>query len=312
MINFYSNKRVVVCGGAGLVGAELVELLIGAGASVTVLDNLSRGKTRHTNALYIPEDAGVQRVCERVFYKADAVFNLAAYVAGAPYNQTHQAEMFRNNVRLQIAPVLAAVQVGVKHFLQVSSVCVYAPDKQNPCREENLGNEPDATNVGYAYAKRIGEQTALYSGLQHCIVVRPANVYGIRDYYDERAHVIPALIKKCLNDPIIRVNSTGQEVREFLYATDAARGMMIALEKGEPGAIYNIGSDGANSCTISELAYTLREILNVDKSIEFTGGGEGSRRIVNGDKLMRLGWQAEVSLQQGLRQVCQSALERFK
>jgi GDP-L-fucose synthase len=304
-VNFWIGKRVCVTGGAGMIGARLVQFLLDAGALVDVLDNFSRGRTSVPGAHYHNlSDAGDKETCLELFTDKDAVFNLAAFVAGVTYNQTHHVEMFINNIRLQTMPAQAAAECGVPHFLQVSSVCVYAEDKQNPCKETDIGGEPHEANAGYAWAKRMGERAMRWANIPHAVIVRPANCYGINDYFDSRAHVIPALIKKILNDETIRVNGTGQEVREFLYADDAARGMMVALERGN--GIYNIGSDGENSCTIAELVYTLREILGVDKSIEFMGGNGGdSRRIVNGDKLMRLGWKAQMSLQDGLKAVCE-------
>ncbi|OGC92482.1 MAG: hypothetical protein A2W25_15050 [candidate division Zixibacteria bacterium RBG_16_53_22] len=305
--SFWAGKRIVIAGGCGLVGASLVKQLLDAGAQITVLDDYSRGKTQieSDRARYIQGDAGDAATCAKWFVDADAVFNLAAYVAGVTYNQNHSLEMFERNIRLQTVPLIAA-KVGVKRFLQVSSVCVYAENKQNPCLESDIGGDPHPANAGYAWAKRMGERAALWSGLERVVIVRPANIYGIGDYFDERAHVIPALIKKITHDEVIRVNGTGQEVREFLYADDAARGMMVALERGKTNRVYNIGSDGANSCTIGELAYTLRDLLGVDKSIEFSGGEAGDdRRIVNGDKLMRLGWSPEVNLADGLKRVCE-------
>lgn len=307
MSNYWWGKHVCITGGAGMVGSMLTQLLLDAGAHVIALDDMSRGTTQieSKRVRYIVGDAGDKQTCAKWFVGCDAVFNLAAYVAGIGYNRTHNNEMFLNNIRLQVAPVMAAAEVGVPRFLQTSSVCVYAEDHQNPCREDDIGGEPNAANAGYAWAKRMGEHAVAWAGLKHGVIVRPANIYGVRDYFDERAHVIPALIKKCLGDGEIRVNGTGKEVREFLYVTDAARGMMVALERGEANGVYNIGSDGANSCTIAELAYTLRDILGVDKSIKMTGGDGGdSRRIVNGDRLAALGWKAEMPLKIGLETVC--------
>lgn len=304
---YWTGKQIVVTGGAGLVGSMLVQMLVDDGAQVVVLDNFSRGKHQieSPNARYVYGDAGEYTTCIKWFVNADAIFNLAAYVAGVTYNQTHHTEMFERNMRLQSVPIIAAAQLGIPRFLQVSSVCVYAEDRQNPCRENEIGGEPNEANAGYAWAKRMGERAARWSGLKHCVIVRPANIYGVRDYFDDRAHVIPALIKKILHDDVIRVHGTGQEVREFLYSSDAARGMLIALEHGQTGEVYNIGTDGANSCTIAELTYTLREILEVDKSVEFTGSNSGdSRRIVNGDKLVRLGWRADMPLPRGLELLC--------
>lgn len=304
---YWTGKHVVVTGGAGLVGSMLVSQLLEDGAQVVVLDDFSRGHNQIDDpfARYVYGDAGDYGTCAKWFVDAEAVFNLAAYVAGVTYNQAHHAEMYGKNMRLQTTPALVAATLGIPRYLQVSSVCVYAEDKQNPCREETIGGEPNAANAGYAWAKRMGERVATWAGLKHCVIARPANIYGVNDYFDERAHVIPALIKKILTDDVIRVNGTGQEVREFLYSSDAANGMLVALENGANGEVYNIGTDGANSCTIAELAYTLRDILEVDKPIEFTGGNGGdARRIVNGDKLTRLGWQARMPLADGLKLVC--------
>ena len=307
MTDFYRGKRVCVLGGAGMLGASLVAMLVDLGASVLVIDDYSRGDTPQVKgARYMISDAGEGSYLYEHFKGIDAVFNLAASVGGVLYNQKHHALMFHENVRLQTAPVVAAKYANIPHFLQVSSVCVYAEDKQNPCIESDIGGEPNGANAGYALAKRMGERAMLWAELPHGVIVRPANLYGINDYFDDRAHVIPALIKKIIEDDVIKVNGRPDTVREFLYVDDAARGLITAMELGEANGVYNIGSDGANSCTIGELVYTLRDILEVDKSIEFTGGNGGdARRIVNGDKLMRLGWKAQVSLIDGLRRVCE-------
>ena len=288
-----------------MIGSRLVQFLVDAGNEVSVLDDFSRGRVSVEGATYHNDaDATSLKSCRKYFNGVDTVYNLAAYVAGVTYNQTHHHEMFLNNLKLQCVPLQAAAEMGVVNFLQVSSVCVYAEDKQNPCKESDIGGEPHAANAGYAWAKRMGERAVAWANIPHAVIVRPANCYGINDYFDDRAHVIPALIKKILHNETIEVNGTGQEVREFLFADDAARGMIVALERGN--GIYNIGSDGENSCTIAELVYTLREMLGVDKSITFTGGeGGDSRRIVNGDKLMQLGWEAQMSLQDGLKAVCE-------
>ena len=310
--HFWAGKGVCVTGGCGLVGSALVPLLVKRGAAVLVLDDMSRGRNRIAGAQYLQDDAADALACRAAFIDVDVVINLAAYVAGVTFNQDHNTEMYLNNARLQITPARVADEMEIQHFLQVSSVCVYAEDKQDPCIESEVGGDPNRANAGYAWAKRMGENAVGWSNIEHAVIVRPANIYGINDYFDERAHVIPALIAKTLGDgDTIEVNGTGNEVREFLYADDAARGMLTAIERGASGEVYNIGTNGANSCTISELAYMIRDILGVDKAITFTGGNSGDkRRIVNGDKLARLGWQAEVGLAEGLKRVCEWHQER--
>lgn len=305
MTDFYAEKKVIVTGGAGMLGSALVSELVNARADVTVLDDFSRGSTCVPGVTYVVGDAGHRSQCERLFLDAFAVFNLAAYVAGVLYNQYHHGQMFQRNVRLQTVPVLAASECQVPHFLQVSSVCVYAEEYQNPCLEENgwLG-EPNLCNAGYAWAKRMGERTVVWSHLPHSVVVRPANMYGLHDYYDDRAHVIPALIRKAARDDVIHLHGTGREVREFLYADDCARACLVALEHGE--GVYNVGSNGANACSMLNLAEMVRENLKVDKDIVCDGGDGGDlQRTVNADRLMALGWEPRVSLCDGLARVCE-------
>jgi GDP-L-fucose synthase len=262
-VSIFTDKRVVVTGGAGFVGSHLVELLLAQGAEVLVVDDMRRGHSYVHGSTIVRVDAGDPRALARPFQGAYAVFNLAAHVAGVIYNQHNHLEMYRENERVQVAPVLAAERAGVERFLQVSSVCVYSPAHNHPAREEDgqLG-EPVAANNGYSWAKRMGERAALWSNIPHVVVVRPSNLYGPRDYFDDRAHVIPALIKKARAVPAglpgaecapIRVNGTGYEQREFLYVEDAARGMLAALEHGRHRVAYNLGTHGASCVRIRDL-----------------------------------------------------------
>lgn len=302
-MGFWQDKKVIVTGGAGMVGSHLVELLLEAGARVTVLDNFSRGDTRIAGASYFRTDVGSKEA--RVFYEgAFAVFNLAAQVAGVIYNQKNHLEMFDKNMRLLSAPLLAAQETNVAHFLQVSSVCVYAPENLTPCSEP-LGKEgvPTKANEGYSWAKRMGEMVAGWSTLPHVVTVRPSNIYGPRDYFDERAHVIPALIRKALTADTLNVNGTGGESREFLYVKDAARGMMHALEHGEHGEAYNLGTDGDTCIPIWWLVKIIQHATGTEhKPVLFATDHDAgdSRRYSDCSKLHALGWRHTVGLQEGL------------
>jgi nucleoside-diphosphate-sugar epimerase len=105
--NFWEGKKVVVTGGAGMIGSRLSELLLSDGATVIIMDNESRGHNYVPGALYLnhrPVDAGNVNQCANVFQGVDAVFNLAATVGGVYYNLAHQADMYTSNMRLQTAP----------------------------------------------------------------------------------------------------------------------------------------------------------------------------------------------------------------
>jgi GDP-L-fucose synthase len=312
----YKNKRVCVTGGAGFVGVQLVQQLIRAGAEVTVIDNFSRGQNRIVGANYINSDAGDVNACKYAFCGGNAsanrkpvdyVFNLVAEVAGVYHNSQHNVEMFHLNSRLQTAPLLAAAEEGVPNFLQVSSVCVYSPENQEHAIERyGLDGAPHFANFGYSWSKRMGELMAEVSNIERVVTVRPTNMYGPYDYFGPKSHVVPALIRKALEQPVIEVLGNPSNVREFLHTKDGARGMMIAAANGEDGDVYNIHAGVDNQLTIVGLAKLIRELTGMTgKDIVFpdtTGGGDPIRQI-DGTKITELGYEPTIHVGQGLKEV---------
>lgn len=311
MTEFYANKQVVVTGGAGMVGSALVTLLLGAGADVTVLDNFSRGKTRIPGVLYVYADVGNEGTCRDHIKGADVVFNLAAEVAGVEFNQRHHSFMFERNMRVLSTPLRIAAEYGVGRFLQTSSVCIYPIGRNCPSVEDDgLAGPPTPANEGYSYAKRLGEQLATWyadEGKLHTVIVRPSNIYGPRDYFDERAHVIPALIRKALDDDVIVVNGGGTEEREFIYVTDIARGMMAAVEHGQPGRPYNLGTNGDTCLSIRDLVALIQAATGTTgKEViwkQLFDGGDDRRYSDASRANAELEWTHEVGMRDGLERV---------
>lgn len=305
-MSFYANKKVVVTGGAGMVGSALVEQLIDLGAHVEVLDDLSRGKAWQPGSHITRIDAGNELAVRTHLRDAFALFNLAAYVAGVEFNQHNHALMFAQNVRLQTAPILAAAAVGVPHVLQTSSVCVYAPLCNHPAQEPNgHTGQPHVANNGYAWAKRMGERVVGWSQLDHAVIVRPSNVYGPRDYFDNRAHVIPALIRKAMYDDVIKVNGSGFEEREFIYVDDVASGMLHALEHGAHQGVYNLGTNGATCVSIRKLVEIIQAASDtthkqVIYSQDFNAGD--AARWSDCNAIADLGWFFKTGLADGIQQ----------
>jgi nucleoside-diphosphate-sugar epimerase len=322
MLNFYKNKRVLVIGGAGFIGSHLVKQLLERGAYVYVLDDLSRGTIdnfvdlgieakfhiadpeMHTTGFFYG-DCSDEGTCRDALKNIDYIFNLAAHVAGVDYNQSHHFEMFSKNLAAQLMPLRVANEYGIEKYLNVSSVCVYAPGHNSPAVEENgLIGTPTAANIGYSLAKRMGEYAAIWSQIP-VVRVRPSNVFGPLDYFDERAHVIPALIKKCIEDDRIVVNGTGKEIREFIYVDDVAAGMIAAMEHGQAGEVYNLGTNGQTAVSIADLVLTLRELTGmVHKLIVFQQQFDSgdNERWSNCFKAKRdLEWKSETVLNKGLR-----------
>jgi nucleoside-diphosphate-sugar epimerase len=251
---FWNKKKVTVAGGAGMIGSYLTEFLVRAGAYVTVADNLQRGSDANIKPLmkkidFIKKDLREFKNALSVCRKQEFVFNLAAQVTGIEYNRTHQAEMFHNNMLLQQNVLMAASEVGVHRFVQVSTACVYPHDAVVPTPEsEGKRGEPEPTNRGYGWAKRMGELLAEHvtreTGME-CVIVRPFNAYGARDNFGEMtSHVIPALMKKILegNEPV-EVWGSGNQKRVFVHAKDVAFGMLLLAEKAPPADPVNVGHD---------------------------------------------------------------------
>lgn len=304
MSDFWRDKYVVVIGGCGFVGSHLVDALVLSGASVSVIDDMSRGRYVNPSVPVTRIDAGDPNALSMHLRGADVVFNLAAKVAGVIYNQSHQASMFWENMRLQAAPALAMAKHGqYGRLVQVSSVCVYSERNQAfAVEEKGRDEEPVGANNGYAWSKRMGERVPEWAGIDH-VIVRPTNIYGPHDYFDDKAHVIPALIRKTFEDDVVVLWGNGNQLREFIYVTDVARGMMLAAENGLSGSVYNLSTNSVEAITMIELASKIQELSGVDKPIALTpenDGGDRYRRVSGENARIKLGFEYSVDLDDGL------------
>ena len=308
LVEKYSGMHVAVIGGAGFVGSYLVRRLLEAGAHVTVVDDFSRGNNILSDAAYIDLDVGKEIAnLTTVLAGKDAVFNLAAAVAGVLYNESHQNEMYYTNMLVLTGPVLAAQAAGVPAFMQTSSVCVYAPAHNAPSQEPfGLMDEPHPANAGYAEAKRDGERFATWSSIPRVVIVRPSNVAGAGDYFDEKAHVIPAFVKRAHSLPSVNtvyekflVYGNPDATREFIHPDDVALGMMTALAFGIDREAYNIGCNGQNTISMRNLAVLVLELNDkylVELEVDDSVGGGDDRRFSDSTKLNNLGWRHDAPL----------------
>lgn len=308
-MSYWHGTRACVLGGCGMIGHQLVRLLLEANSSVCVIDDISRGQQYLQGAAYIHSDVGDTASLTSAFYRYNPthVFNLAAYVAGVEYNMGHQFMMFDLNVRLLLPPIRACLAMSIRpRFLQTSSVCVYGDDANDPAVEHTMGGYPASANRGYSYAKRTGEMAAAIaaSSGMHTVVVRPTNCYGPADYFDDRAHVIPALIRKALSDePFLRVNSSSDVKREFIYSRDVAEGMMAAMQLGQSGEVYNLGNP-AGRVSMATLVDMILDACGVSKPYEFSvtePGIDRSRTTDSSWANRKLLWTPNTSLEIGLR-----------
>jgi nucleoside-diphosphate-sugar epimerase len=314
----WTDRAVLVTGGAGLVGSYLVEQLVERGAKVRVADNLARGRIDNLQAVaddidlidvdLLDPDAARKACADR-----EVVFNLAAKVAGAEYNRTHHAEMLDVNFRLAASVLAAAVDCGVRRVLVVSSACVYPQDAPVPTPEEAAQRGgPEPANAGYGWAKRMAEQLGAFyehDGRLEVATIRPFNAYGPRERFEGSAsHVIPSLLGRVMGgeDPLT-VWGSGHQTRSFLHASDLATGMRKVCESGVGAGPVNVAS--GEEVTIAELVRLVCDVAGHSPKIEFdTTKPEGHlRRAADLSKLERLtGWAPAISLRDGLTETARA------
>ena len=312
-------SNVAVLGGAGFVGSHLCEKLVLAGDNVTLIDNYERGQNEVEGVYPLAGDVTTALELSLALRGHDTVYNLAASVGGIYHNIDNQNPQLYQNFILQTTPLMAAEMVGVQRFLQVSSVCIYDPEYQesyeNGVPEEiGLKGIPQEANAGYAWAKRMGEIATLQSKIPHVVIVRPSNIGGPRDYFDEKAHVIPALVRRAFQtrsgpgttgSESLEVYGNPDYIREFIHVEDVAVGMVAAMELGVSGRTYNLGS--GQLITIRDLAIKIARGVWATRTnsehlmdgwigeIDFVGaeGGDPYRKSNSTRANDELGWKAE-------------------
>lgn len=312
MTSFYKGKNVLVTGGGGFIGSHLVERLVESGAKVRVAQRTypSKNLAAALNRMeFTQADLSRLEECIKVTHGMDIVFDLAAKVGGVQYNISHPGTMFFSNSTLSLNMLEAARMEGVDRFMCVSSTCVYSPDAVVPNLEEDgFQDNPDESNMGYGWAKRVAELGAKFYGKEFGMkitIVRPANIYGPRDNFDsETFHVIPALIRRVFESTgSIEVWGSGNQTRSFVYVKDVVGAMMLAAEKYAIVDPINIGTD--EEVTIKELIELIIRVSGRELAVRFdTSKPEGQvRKAVGISKIKkRLGWSPTYSLEEGLKE----------
>ncbi len=303
--NFYSNKKILVTGGTGLIGRPLVEMLIDAGAVVRVvsLDDPSRVDPR---AEFMRLDLTRFDNCVEVCKGMEFVFHLAGIKGSPKMTKEKPASFFVPTILFNTNMMEAARQARVQWFLYTSTIGVYTPAEV--FHEDDVWKSFPSENDKFAgWAKRMGElQAEAYGieyGLKNISIVRPANVYGPYDNFDpDNAMVIPALISRALSgENPFSVWGDGSPVRDFIFSQDVARGMMLVVEKGETRPV-NLGS--GIGCSIKEIVEMV--VCNMDKRPEIawdTSKPAGDKkRLMDIDRARSLGFTPMVSLEEGIKQ----------
>lgn len=304
----YKDKRILVAGGTGLVGSNLVKRLASLGAEVraTVHNRkpatLSNDRIEHRwYDLTQPED------CQKAVEGMDYVFMCAAVIAGAGKIATTPLFNVNPNIILNCNMLEAAYNAGVKKYLTFGSSTAY-PDTPYPLKEEEMfDSEPYDKYFFIGWVMRFKEKLCeMYSRVERpmpVIVLRPTNIYGPHDNYDlETSHVTPALIRKVVerHDPI-EVWGRGEEIRDLLYVDDVVDAALLAMEKMDGYDPVNIGLGKGYS--VKEILQTICEVENYHPRIVFdaTKPTTIAERYLDISKAERvLSWEPKVDLMEGI------------
>ncbi len=300
MTNPWTDRRVLVTGGAGFLGRAVVARLEAAGAQVVV-----------------PRSAEVdlrdRRATAELFasVRPDQVIHLAARVGGIGYNQVHPAELYLDNLLMGTYVVEEARAHDVDKTVLVGTVCSYPKEPPVPFHEESLWNGyPEETNAPYGIAKLaqlVHAQTAREQYGQRVIYLIPTNLYGPGDkFHPAVSHVIPALIKKCVEAvesgaDHIELWGTGSASREFLYVDDAARGIVLAAERYDDPDPVNLGTD--HEMPIRELVTHIAAATGFHGELRWDASkpdGQPRRRVDNHRARERFGFHAETTFADGM------------
>jgi GDP-L-fucose synthase len=302
MAGFWTDKRVVVTGGAGFLGSFICERLRAMGAREVFVPKIEDYD--------LTDVVAVRKVYADA--RPDIVLHLAAEVGGIGANQANPGRYFYSNMAMGLHLIEEGRKAGLKKFVQVGTVCAYPKFTPVPFKETDLWNGyPEETNAPYGTAKK-----ALLVMLQgyrqqygfNGIYLLPVNLYGPRDNFNpSTSHVIPALIRKCVEAKRggadhITCWGTGNASREFLFVKDCAAGLLLAAENYDGAEPVNLGS--GREITIKELTILIARLTGFGGRIEWdTSKPDGQpRRCLNVTRARELfGFQAQTPFEEGLK-----------
>mgnify|MGYP003116843353 FL=1 len=310
--------RVLVTGASGLIGSNLVESLQKDGHDVrgtyrTNIENISNGVE------WIKGDLLDFNFCREITKDIDIVFHCAANTSGAHVMSSTPLVHVTPNVVMNSQLMEASYEAKVKKFIFMSSSVVYPYTAEKPNHEDefifgDIYEKYFAVGWMKRYTEKLCEMySKVLSPSMQCIVLRPANIYGANDKFDNRSHVLPATIMKVVNkqNPI-EVWGDGKDIRDFIHIDDFVRACMIVMNKVDSYDIFNIGSGVGKS--VDDILFTCMELEGYDTDVTYNSDKPSMIpiRLLDVSKAKdKLGFETEISLKEGLEKTIKWYKENY-
>jgi GDP-L-fucose synthase len=298
---FWNGKKVLVTGGHGFLGTHLVSQLKDSGADVFVPTIKDYDLTDRDQIIAMYKK-----------YPPEIVIHLAAVVGGIGANREHPGQFFYDNLIMGVELIEYARQFKIPKFVALGTVCAYPKFTPVPFKEKDLWDGyPEETNAPYGLAKKMQlVQSQAYRDEYgfNSIFLLPVNLYGPGDNFDPKSsHVIPALIKKCVDAVDAKADSIevwgdGSATREFLYVEDAARGILLAAEKYNKSDPVNLGS--SFEISIKDLVELIAKETGFKGKIKWDSSkpnGQPRRKLDVSRAKKEFGFESTTTFEDGLR-----------
>lgn len=302
MGGFFEDRRIVVTGGAGFLGSYVTEGLRKRGCKDILVPKIEDYDLVNINDIVRMYDD----------MKPDIVIHLAAVVGGIGANREHPGEFFYKNLMMGVQLIEQGRKRNIEKFVAIGTVCAYPKFAPVPFREDDLWNGyPEETNAPYGLAKKmLLVQSQAYRAEYgfNSIFLLLVNLYGPGDNFDPASsHVIPALIKKCVDAVEAGLNyiecwGTGGASREFIYVADAAEGILLATEHFNGPEPVNVGA--GFEITIKELVEKIAALTGFKGEIRWDSSrpnGQPRRRLDTSRARKLFGFEAKTPFDEGLK-----------
>jgi GDP-L-fucose synthase len=298
-----TKSRIWITGGNGFLGRHVVQALRDRGATNVFTPRSSDYDLRDRDAI------------RAALYdlRPDIVIHLAAVVGGIGANRANPGRFFYDNAIMGIELMEQSRVYGLSKFVQIGTVCAYPKFTPVPFREDDIWDGyPEETNAPYGLAKKMLLVQAQAYRQQYgfnAVYLIPVNLYGPGDNFDpESSHVIPALVRKFLEakergDREVVAWGTGSASREFLYAPDAAEGIVLAAERYDGDEPVNLGA--GREISIRELTETIGRLTGFEGTVRWDASqpdGQPRRMLETSRARELFGFEAQTSFEDGLKQ----------